>query len=46
MFITYYYFLNRRETFENIQKWIEDARSNGNPHLKCVLVGNKIDLSI
>lgn len=36
--------VNRRETFESSQKWIQEAKINsGNPNLVVVLIGNKTD---
>jgi GTPase SAR1 family protein len=35
----------RRETFEHIGKWLEEAKANGNSTMTFILVGNKCDLS-
>lgn len=34
----------RRETFQNIVKWLEEAKQNGNPKMSFMLIGNKKDL--
>ena len=36
--------LSRKRTFESVAEWLNDARSNGNPHMVYALVGNKSDL--
>ncbi len=38
------YDITRRETFENILKWYEEAKKNSTPHMVILLVGNKCDL--
>lgn len=38
------YDVTRRETFVHINKWVTEARQNGNPNMVCMLIGNKIDL--
>lgn len=38
------YDITRKESFKNISKWLEEARSFSNPHIVLVLVGNKSDL--
>ncbi len=38
------YDITRRETFENISKWIEEILPSGKGSIKIVLVGNKSDL--
>ena len=35
----------RRETFNHVASWLEDAKQLASPHLTMVLVGNKCDLS-
>jgi Ras-related protein Rab-2A len=37
------YDISRRETFEHVGRWLEEARQNGNPHMVVMLVGNKAD---
>lgn len=38
------YDITSLESFENISKWIEEARINGNPEMILCLVANKSDL--
>jgi len=38
------YDISRKESFTNISKWLEEAKSFSNPHIVLVLVGNKSDL--
>ena len=38
------YDVARRETFEHVGRWLEEARANGNPHMVVALIGNKADL--
>lgn len=35
----------RRESFEHLTKWLEEARQNGNPQMVFILIGNKCDLT-
>lgn len=35
----------RRETFNHLASWLEDARQHANPNMTIILVGNKSDLS-
>ncbi|KAL8545741.1 hypothetical protein ACS0TY_005744 [Phlomoides rotata] len=35
----------RRETFNHLASWLEDARQHGNPNMTVMLVGNKSDLA-
>lgn len=35
----------RRETFNHLAGWLEDARQHANPNMTIMLVGNKSDLS-
>lgn len=37
--------LFRRETFNHLAGWLEDARQHANPNMTIMLVGNKSDLS-
>ena len=39
-----YLSINRRESFDSISRWLEEAKANGNPKLTFTLVGNKSDL--
>ncbi|CAD8056765.1 unnamed protein product [Paramecium sonneborni] len=38
------YDITKRNSFENVVKWLDDARENGNKHITFLLVGNKNDL--
>ena len=38
------YDVTRRETFDHLTRWLEEARQNGNPNMVVMLVGNKVDL--
>lgn len=38
-------FINRRETFNHLASWLEDARQHANPNMSIMLVGNKADLA-
>ena len=38
------YSINKKETFINIKKWLEELKTNGSTDMKVFLVGNKIDL--
>jgi len=38
------YDITRRETFQHLAKWLEEARQNGNPQMSFILVGNKCDM--
>lgn len=39
------YDITRRETFDHLASWLEDARQHANPNMTIMLVGNKADLS-
>lgn len=39
------YDITRRETFDHLASWLEDARQHANPNMTIILVGNKADLS-
>ncbi|KAK2079618.1 hypothetical protein QBZ16_002013 [Prototheca wickerhamii] len=39
------YDITRRETFEHLASWLEDARQHANPNMTIMLIGNKADLS-
>jgi len=30
--------------FENVRNWLADVREHADPHVSCILVGNKVDL--
>jgi len=38
------YDISRRETFQHLTRWLEEARSNGNENMTIMLIGNKCDL--
>jgi Ras-related protein Rab-2A len=38
------YDVTRRQTFDHLTKWLEEAKKNGIPRLVIMLVGNKTDL--
>ncbi|KAH9742587.1 ras-related protein RABB1b [Citrus sinensis] len=39
------YDITRRETFNHLSSWLEDARQHANPNMSIMLVGNKCDLA-
>ncbi|GFP85777.1 RAS-related protein rabb1b, partial [Phtheirospermum japonicum] len=39
------YDITRRETFNHLASWLEDARQHANPNMTIMLVGNKNDLA-
>ncbi|GMI86788.1 GTP-binding 2 [Hibiscus trionum] len=39
------YDITRRETFNHLMSWLEDARQHGNPDMAVMVIGNKCDLS-
>ncbi|KAG9137558.1 hypothetical protein Leryth_018844 [Lithospermum erythrorhizon] len=39
------YDITRRESFDHLVSWLEDARKTANPNMTIVLVGNKCDLA-
>jgi len=38
------YDITRRETFNHLTRWLEEARQNANPSMVIMLIGNKSDL--
>jgi len=38
------YDITRRETFQHLGRWLEEARQNGNQNMTIMLIGNKCDL--
>jgi len=38
------YDITRRETFNHLTRWLDEARQNGNPQMSFILVGNKCDM--
>ncbi|KAK8607282.1 hypothetical protein V6N13_053024 [Hibiscus sabdariffa] len=39
------YDITRRETFNHLTSWLEEARMHGNPDMAVMVIGNKCDLS-
>ncbi|KAL4377262.1 hypothetical protein GQ457_02G012120 [Hibiscus cannabinus] len=39
------YDITRRETFNHLMSWLNDARQHGNPNMAVMVIGNKCDLS-
>lgn len=37
--------MNRRETFNHLASWLEDARQHANANMTIMLIGNKCDLA-
>ena len=38
------YDLNNKESFEKVQYWVEEIKSNAEEKIKCILIGTKCDL--
>lgn len=38
--------LCRRDTFNHLASWLEDARQHANPSMTIMLIGNKSDLAV
>ena len=38
------YSVDQKESFENLENWMKEIRTNSNPDIKVFLIGNKIDL--
>ncbi|KAI0080546.1 ras-domain-containing protein [Panus rudis PR-1116 ss-1] len=38
------YDVTSRQSFVNARSWLADVREHADPHLTCILVGNKVDL--
>ncbi|XP_015685691.1 ras-related protein Rab-2B, partial [Protobothrops mucrosquamatus] len=38
------YDITRRETFNHLYAWLEDARQHSSPHMVIMLIGNKSDM--
>jgi len=36
--------LTKKQTFDSVDKWISDLKTNGDEHITIILVGNKSDL--
>lgn len=41
----YGFFIFRRETFNHLASWLEDARQHANANMTIMLIGNKCDLA-
>ena len=39
------YDITRRETFDHLASWLDDARAHANPAMTIMLIGNKSDLT-
>ena len=40
------YDITRRETFNHLASWLEDARQHANPNMTIMLIGNKAGVSL
>ncbi|KAF8967343.1 P-loop containing nucleoside triphosphate hydrolase protein [Flammula alnicola] len=38
------YDVTSRKSFQNVRNWLADVREHADPHVSCILVGNKVDL--
>lgn len=38
------YDITRRDTFNHLTRWLEEAKQNSNPNMVIMLIGNKSDL--
>ncbi|KAF8163785.1 P-loop containing nucleoside triphosphate hydrolase protein [Crassisporium funariophilum] len=38
------YDVTSRRSFQNARNWLADVREHADPHVSCILVGNKVDL--
>ena len=38
------YSIDKMETFENVEKWLNEIKAQSNPDIKIILIGNKADL--
>jgi len=43
--IVHFHFIFRRETFNHLASWLEDARQHANANMSIMLIGNKCDLA-
>lgn len=41
----FHFFTFRRETFNHLASWLEDARQHANANMTIMLIGNKCDLA-
>ena len=44
IFINYWFIYYSKKSFEDIDLWLKDLKSNSNPDIKIFLIGNKADL--
>ena len=44
IFINYLFIYYSKKSFEDIDLWLKDLKSNSNPDIKIFLIGNKADL--
>ncbi len=40
------YDITNRESFNNVARWLEEAKLNGNAEMCFVVVGNKCDMEV
>jgi Ras-related protein Rab-2A len=38
------YAIDNKQSFDNMEKWLNDVKSLGNPNVKIFMIGNKVDL--
>ena len=38
------YDITKKDTFESVDKWINDLKSTGDPKMTIIIIGNKVDL--
>ena len=38
------YDINNKESFEKVQYWVEEIKSNAEEKIKCILIGTKCDM--
>ena len=38
------YSIDRKESFDNLEKWLNDVKIQSSPDIKIILIGNKVDL--
>ena len=44
IFINYWFIYYSKKSFEDVDLWLKDLKSNSNPDIKIFLIGNKADL--
>lgn len=45
LYCLFFQLIVRRETFNHLASWLEDARQHTNPNMTIMLIGNKCDLA-